>query len=102
MHNEKYVMIGGQRGQGKIFALEQKIAKQEEELKQLRRDLAKAHDEKHFLARELMRIEQSDNPAEIHEKIIRISYRNLQDSETAMKILVMEMERFIKSFGRKQ
>ena len=101
MENDKFIVYGGMRGGGKVFALEQMLAAKDRELEELRGALKMARDENKLLRDELMRISVSENP-ELCEKIIRINYLDLLDSNTAMRVLEQQLREFAQSFDRKK
>ena len=85
----KFTMYGGQRGGGKVFALEAKVARLTEELKTVK-------EERDRFASEMARVSFFDDPIESRSVIIRISYREMIDEQVMVEAIVREIQSIIK------
>ena len=83
MADEKYTMYGGQRGGGKIFAVEQKIAKLQDELKAVK-------EERDKLASEIARACFSEDKIR-QQMVIRIDYWKLIDPQVTIDAICREL-----------
>lgn len=88
MADEKYTMYGGQRGGGKIFALEQKIAKLQDELKTVK-------EERDKFAGEIARACFSEDKIR-QQMVIRINYWELRDPQVAIDAICRELGNIMK------
>ena len=88
MENETFTLYGGQRGGGKIFFLEQKIARLQDELK-----ATKA--ERDMYAGEIAKVCISDDIPRM-QKVIRINYSALADPCVAMDAIIRELQNIMK------
>lgn len=88
MSNEPFIAYGGQRGGGKIFFLEQKVARLQEELKA-------AMAERDMYAGEIAKVCITDDIIR-NQMVIRINYVDLVDPCVAMNAIIRELQKIIK------
>ena len=86
--DEKYTIYGGQRGGGKIFTLEQKIAKLQDELKAVQKERDK-------FAGEIARACFSEDKIR-QQMVIRIDYWKLNDPKVAIDAICRELMNIMK------
>ena len=87
MDNETFTMYGGQRGAGKILALEQKIVALQQELKDVK-------EERDKFSGEIARACVSDDMIR-QEMVIRINYRQLLDPQVAIDAICRELQKIM-------
>ena len=86
--DEKYTFYGGRRGGGKIFTLEQKIAKLQDELKAVQKERDK-------FAGEIARACFSEDKIR-QQMVIRIDYWKLNDPKVAIDAICRELMNIMK------